>query len=323
MLALVFDGQATLRTNYPIPKPTADEALVAVHLAGICRTDLEILKGYMHFRGVMGHEFVGTVVKGPRRWQKRRVVAEINCFCGQCDLCTSGLSNHCRNRTVLGMQDRDGVFAEYVAVPIRNLHEVPTCLSDEEAVFVEPLAAAFQVTRQVPISQSDEVVILGDGRLGQLVARVLKTRAGKLMLVGKHQAKLEAAEKQGIRTVLVEEFSLDHRADVVVEATGRAEGFALAMQTVRPRGTIVLKSTFSTTGLQPFQMTPLVVDEITVVGSRCGPFPEALTALAADGPEKIDVAAMFTRRFSLRQGLEALGAAGEPENLKVILDVAS
>jgi len=275
MLALIFDGQVRVRSDYPAPKPARGEALIAVRAAGICRTDLEIVKGYMKYTGVMGHEFVGTVVEGPRRWKHKRVVAEINCVCGRCDMCTSGLSNHCRERTVVGIDGRDGVFAEYVALPTANLHEVPEGVGDLDAVFVEPLAAACQVVRQVKIGPSENVVVLGDGRLGQLVVRVLKSHAGELratagkerqhrrdgslLLVGKHPSKLEAAEKQGVQTTQVDEFVPRGRADLVIDATGRPEGLELALRTVRPRGTIVLKSTFAA-GAQ-LDLAPLVIDD--------------------------------------------------------------
>jgi threonine dehydrogenase-like Zn-dependent dehydrogenase len=316
MLALCFDGKVALRTDYPMPSPARGDVLVAVRKAGICATDLEVAKGYMGFRGVMGHEFVGTVAGGSRPWKGRRVVAEINCVCGRCDLCRSGLANHCRNRTVLGMDGRHGCFAEYVAVPARNLHEVPQAVGDAEAVFIEPLAAAFQIARQVTFSPADRVVVLGDGRLAQLVVRVLKGRLKRVVMVGRHAAKLEAAEKQGVQTELVGEFVPSADADVVVEATGKAGGFELAMRTVRPRGRIVLKSTFAAAG--GLNLAPLVVNEITVVGSRCGPFPDAIRALAGG---EVDVSALISAEFPLSDGPAALRAAAAPENLKVLLDV--
>ncbi len=323
MLALVYDKQATLGDDYPAPAAGEGEVIVGVRMAGICRTDLEILKGYMGFGGVMGHEFVGVVVEGPPRWMDKRVVAEINCVCGQCDLCRSGLSNHCRNRTVLGIDGRDGAFAEFIAVPQANLHELPDQITDVEAVFVEPLAAAFQIVRQVEIARPDRVVVLGDGRLGQLAARVLKLHTDNLLLVGKHATKLEAAEKQGIQTALVGDFAADKQADVVVDATGAASGFQLAMQTVRPRGQIVLKSTFAAGSETNF--APLVIDEITVIGSRCGPFSEAIRALAAKDPAVggVDITALVSARYPLRDGLAALAAAGQSDTLKVVLDVSS
>ena len=324
MLALVYDPElrsASIRSDYPTPRPARTEALVRVRMAGICRTDLEILAGYMDFEGVMGHEFVGTVLEGPGKWKNKRVVAEINCVCEKCDMCTSGLSNHCRNRTVLGIDRRDGVFAEYVALPIRNLHEVPESIGDVEAVFVEPLAAAFQVVRQVDADRMENVVVLGDGRLGQLVARVWKMRPGRLVMVGRHAERLEAAEKQGIQTARTDQFVPRGEADLVIDATGTPSGFELAAQTVRPRGTIVLKSTFAEPGR--LNLTPVVVNEVTVVGSRCGPFHEAIRALGAPAgsPDHVDVSALVSRRFALSEGLHALEAAGSSENLKVLLDV--
>ncbi len=316
MLALCFDGKVTLRRDCPRPRPGRSEVLVAVHKAGICATDLEVVRGYMGFRGVMGHEFVGTVVGGSRAWRGKRVVAEINCICGRCDLCRSGLSDHCRNRTVLGIDGRDGCFAEYLVVPTRNLHEVPGRIGDAEAVFVEPLAAAFQVARQVKLSPTDRVVVLGDGRLGQLIVRVLKRSLRRTVMVGRHAAKLEAAEKQGVQTVLEPDFVAGADADVVVDATGSPSGLQLAMRAVRPRGTIVLKSTFA--AAEGLDLAPLVVHEITVVGSRCGPFPAALQALAAG---EVDVSALISAEFPLAEGPAALEAAGDADHLKVLLDV--
>lgn len=316
MLALVFDGSASLRKDYPAPSPRAGEAVVAVRMAGVCRTDLEIVKGYMGFRGVMGHEFVGTVVSGPAQWQGKRVVSEINCVCGQCDMCKRGLSGHCLDRTVIGISGHDGAMAQQIAVPVRNLHEVPANISDEEAVFAEPLAAAFQIVKQVRLGLSDKVVVLGDGRLGQLVARVLKGPVPQLLLVGKHAAKLEAAEKQGIATKLLEEFVPRGQADVVVEATGSVGGLELAMRTVRPRGTIVLKSTIAAEG--GMNLAPLVVNEVTVIGSRCGPFPDALRALARG---EVDVSTLISQILPLSRGPEALEAAADGRNLKVLIDM--
>lgn len=317
MQALVFDGAAAgLRSDWPRPACQAEEALVAVRVAGICRTDLEILKGYMGFRGVMGHEFVGQVVQGPARWVGKRVVAEINCVCGQCDMCCSGLANHCRRRTVLGIDGHDGVFAEFVQVPLRNLHEVPAGVSDDQAVFVEPLAAAFQILRQVSVSESTQVVVLGDGRLGQLCARVLKTRSAQVLMVGKHEAKLAAAEKHGIRTLTRQDYAPARSADIVVDATGSASGFEMAIRACRPRGVIVLKSTFAAdAGLN---LAPVVVDELTVLGSRCGPFADALAALRQ---RQVEVTDLISRRYSLRDGPAALEAAARGDTFKVLIDV--
>lgn len=316
MRALVFDGRASLHMDYPKPRPGKGQALLAVRLAGVCRTDLEILKGYMGFRGVLGHEFVGTVVEGPADWQGRRAAAEINCVCGQCDLCRGGLSSHCRDRTVLGIAGRDGAFADYVVMPVANLHRIPDNVTDEQAVFVEPLAAAFQVVRQVRLEKDAEVIILGDGRLGQLVARVLRNVVRRPILVGKHPEKLQLAEKQGIQTSLVREFVPKANCPVVVDATGTSAGFDLAMKTVRPRGTIVLKSTFAA-GID-LNLAPLVINEVSVIGSRCGPFPDAIAALAAG---TVEVASLISRRFKLDDGVAALAAGADPLNMKVLIEM--
>ena len=316
MLALWFDEEVKLRTDCPAPRPGRNEVLIEVRKAGICATDLEVTKGYMGFRGVMGHEFVGTAVGGSRKWKGRRVVGEINCVCGRCDMCRSGLAGHCRHRTVLGIDGRDGCFAEYVVLPAGNLHEVPGALSDTEAVFVEPLAAAFQIVRQIKLTPRDRVLVLGDGRLGQLVARVLTGRLKHTTMVGRHRGKLDAADKHGVQTVLADEFVPSADADVVIDATGSAEGFGLAMRAVRPRGTIVLKSTFAVDG--GLNLAPLVINEITVIGSRCGPFPVAIRALAGG---EVDVAPLVSGEFPLAEGPAALKAAADPQNLKVLLDV--
>jgi len=316
MLAMCFDGQVVLSSDHPKPRCAHGDVLIEVSKAGICSTDLEVVEGYMGFRGVMGHEFVGKVVGGSRRWRDKRVVGEINCVCRKCDMCRSGLANHCRRRTVLGIDGRDGCFAEYVVLPGRNCHEVPDSVSDSEAVFVEPLAAAFQIIRQVKLTRSDRVVVLGDGRLAQLIVRVLRLHLRRTLMVGRHQAKLDAAEKQGVQAVLEGDFVAGKDADVVVDATGSPSGFELAMRTVRPRGTIVLKSTFAAAG--GMNLAPLVIDEITVVGSRCGPFPEAIAALAGGD---VDVSALISAEFALQDGLAALEAAREPDKIKVLLDV--
>lgn len=316
MRALVYDGRVRLREDWPQPRAGRDEALVAVHKAGICATDLEVAHGYMGFRGVMGHEFVGEVAAGPRRWKGKRVVGEINCVCGRCRMCRGGLANHCLRRTVLGISGRDGCFAEMLAVPLRNLHEVPDGVSDEEATFVEPLAAALQIVRQVKLGARDSVVVLGDGRLGQLIVRVLKGRKlGKLVMVGRHAGKLEAAEKQGVQTAAAADFVPALDADVVVDATGDSLGLELAMRTVRPRGTIVLKSTFAKA--EGINLSPLVVNEVTLMGSRCGPFADAIAALAA---REVDVATLISAEFPLSEGVAALAAAGDGDKFKVLLD---
>ncbi len=314
---LVQDGKVTFERSYPDPIPEQNEVLIRVSRAGVCATDLEIVKGYMGFSGVLGHEFVGNVVKGPRNLVNQRVVGSINCVCGKCDMCLSGLSEHCRKRTVLGIDGRDGAFAEYVRLPARNVHAVPDSITDDQAVFTEPLAAALQITQQIRIEPRDKVLVLGDGRLGLLAIQVLARRGGKgnVALLGKHEEKLTFCEKRGIPGFLLDGMMLKAEWDIVVDCTGSAEGFATACRLVRPRGTLVLKSTFVADG--PLDLAPLVINEVRLIGSRCGPFPEALRALAA---REVDVIELITSRYPLSEGVKALQKAAEPRQIKVLLE---
>jgi threonine dehydrogenase-like Zn-dependent dehydrogenase len=315
MRALVYDGSPRLVHDRPDPTAAAGEVLIRVRLAGVCSTDLEICRGYMGFTGVMGHEFVGEVLRGPDPWPGKRVVGEINCPCGRCPRCRANLGNHCPHRSVLGIAGRDGVLAELTCLPADNLHEVPDNVPDDAAVYVEPLAAGFQVARQVDLGPATRVVVLGDGRLAQLTARALRLSAPDLLLVSKHPAKRQRADDAGIATVNLPDYRPDRSADVVVEATGSPAGLALAMRAVRPRGVIVLKST--TAAGAELNLAPLVVDEITVVGSRCGPFDRALHALAGG---EVRVADLTSETFPLSRAEEALGAARRPDTLKVLVD---
>jgi threonine dehydrogenase-like Zn-dependent dehydrogenase len=319
MKGIVFDGKnISLRNDLPTPVPARDEVLVKVHLAGICRTDLEITEGYMDFTGVMGHEFVGSVAEGPKPWLKKRVVAEINNPCGQCEYCKAGLGNHCPHRTVMGIAGRDGCFAEYLTVPAGNLHAVPDGVPDESAVFTEPLAAALQIPEQIDLHEhcpEGEALVLGDGRLGLLAAMVMRIELHNVLLVGKHENKLQLAAGSEVRTQTVEAYQPEKKFPLVVEATGSPEGFVLAMQSVRPRGTIVLKSTFAAES--GMNLAPVVVDEVTVIGSRCGPFDKALKTLFVG---RIEPARLISKRFSLEDGPAALEAAKDSSNVKVILD---
>jgi len=317
MRAIVFDSSAGVRVveGYPDPVAGAGEALVAVSTVGVCRTDLEILKGYMGFSGVIGHEFVGTVIDGPGEWVSRRVVAEINCSCGSCEFCRRRAANHCPNRTVIGIEGRDGAMAEKITVPVGNLHAVSDEISNDQAVFVEPLAAAMRVGQQVDLTGAG-VVVLGDGRLGQLIARAVHGAAAGVLLVGKHADKLRLAQDRGIETRLLDEFTPDRSADVVIDATGRPGGFQLAVRTVRPLGTVVLKSTVAADS--GMNLAPIVIDEISVVGSRCGPFDAAIEALATG---QVEVADLISRRLELACGVEALEAAADGRNIKVLIDV--
>ncbi len=318
MKALCFDQGLQYTEQYPDPQPSADEVLVAVKLAGICATDLEITRGYMDFKGVIGHEFVGTVEAGPRRWKGKRVVAEINCVCGKCQLCQQGLSNHCRRRTVIGIDGRDGAFADYVAVPERNLHAVPEAVSDEQAVFVEPLAAAYQVIMQCPVEKHMRVAVIGTGRLGLLVGQVLRNSGCNLQMVGRNERTLSFCEKKGIQTRHVSELNPRGDQDLVVDCTGSPEGFDLALRMVRPRGTLVLKSTYAEAA--PVNLAPVVINEINLLGSRCGPFSEAINALAR---QQVDVESMISRQLPLSRGVEAMELAADANHLKVLLKIGA
>lgn len=313
MRALHSDGSALRVTDAATPIANADTAIVRVHLAGVCNTDLELIKGYMGFRGVLGHEFVGTVAEGPASWRGRRVVGEINFACGQCDFCARGLSRHCSTRRVLGILNADGAFADYVALPVANLHAVPDGVPDDAAVFTEPLAAAFEILAQVRIEPGSSCVVLGDGKLGLLVAQVLASTGAHVLAVGKHDDKLAILRRRGIETVALDDWQRA-RADVVVEATGSAGGFALAVAATRPRGTLVLKSTVAERA--PLNLAPLVVDEITVVGSRCGAFEPALQALANG---TVDVRRLIAARYALNDGAEAIRAARSGK-LKILIE---
>lgn len=322
MNALVFDpdkGGLRLDPRHPEPDSRDGDTLVRVRQVGVCSTDLEIVKGYMNFRGVLGHEFVGIVEDSPdKKLIGQRIVGEINCVCGRCDLCMSGLSNHCRNRTVLGIQNHDGCFAELVRLPRANLHELPDDVDDDAAVFVEPLAAAFQIRKQLgsALTSKTWVTVLGDGRLGLLVAQVLHDAGCAIRVVGRHEKKLGLCEKWGVKSRLVSDVRPRHDQDVVVDCTGSAEGFELACAMCRPRGTLVLKSTVADG--KPLNLAPVVVDELTVIGSRCGPFRPAIAALSE---RRVDVHSLVSRRMKLTDGVEAMRIAAAPGVLKVILSM--
>lgn len=317
MRALVFDRSLQLDTDRAAPDLRDGDTLIRVRTAGICSTDLEICKGYMSFAGVLGHEFVGDVVESANdALIGRRVVAEINCVCGTCDRCTRGLGNHCAHRSVVGILNHGGAFAEFVRVPAANCHVVPDGIDDDAAVFVEPLAAAFQILRQVPIDASTRVAVLGDGRLGLLCAQVLRNAGANVRVVGRNVEKLALCERWQIPTTLAAESVAGHDHDVVVDATGSSAGLELAMAMVRPRGTIVLKSTVA--DAKPINLALLVIDEVTVVGSRCGPFDAAIEALAS---RAVDVHSLIHRRFGLADGVEAMDVAGRRGVLKVLLQV--
>lgn len=323
MRALLFDGQKPrLETHRPDPLPKVGEAMIRPLRMGVCSTDLELCKGYMGFRGVLGHEFVGIVErvagKEHRSWIGKRVVGSINCVCGKCDMCQRGLREHCRERTVLGIQGRDGCFAGFFTLPVQNLLEVPANVDDDHAVFVEPLAAAFQVLRQVTIEGRPFITVLGDGRLGLLCSQVLAQANATVRCVGKHVEKLSLCEKWGVKHRLLGEVGLRNDQDIVVDCTGSPSGLDVAMKMVRPRGKIVLKTTTAvTTNAPALDLSPLVINEIQLIGSRCGPFNEALQSLATG---KVDVLSLISRRAKLDAGVEALTLATQPNVIKVLLE---
>jgi len=315
MQAVVFDGDLRVVDDYPEPRPGKNEVLVVVSQAGICATDLEIVRGYLGFQGVLGHEFVGTVVEGPPEILGQRVVGEINCVCHQCDMCRSDLENHCRRRTVLGIMARDGAFAEFLTLPRENLHLVPPELSDDQAVFVEPLAAALQAKRQYEFKSGERVAVLGCGRLGLLVTQVLRPLVRDVRLFARSQSKAGVCRELGLTLDALDEWP-EGVFDVVVDCTGSPDGFASAQRLVKPRGTIILKSTYA--GPTGPNLGPTVINEIRILGSRCGPFPEAIECLRKG---RVRVEPMISGRYPLEKVGEAFAEASRPENVKILLTV--
>lgn len=314
MLALYFDAQPTIK-ELPRPEPGPGEVLVRVHLAGICRTDLEVLKGYHGFEGIMGHEFVGEVAAPEDSpWLGQRVVGEINLGCGACDLCRRGLTGHCRQRRVLGLKDHDGAFAPYLTLPAANLHAVPPEVPEVFAVFTEPLAAALRVLEAAPVSPEARVLVVGDGSLGLQISWVLALNGADVHLAGHHPEHLALARPQGIATYLAADLPAGDY-DIVVEASGSPTGLELALARVRPRGTVVMKSTY--VGRYPLDPAVLVVPEVSLVGCRCGPFAAALRLLR---DRRVDPRPLVDRTFPLARGLEALAWAQRPGVLKVLID---
>ena len=318
MRALVFDGKLAYRDDWPEPAVSSGEALVRVGFAGVCATDLEIARGYMGFKGVMGHEFVGVVEEcADKPLVGRRVVGEINIGCGECGWCSEGLKNHCPRRTVLGILNKDGAFADYLTLPVKNLHVVPDSLSDEEALFAEPVAAAFEVLEQVEAGPGARVCVLGDGRLGLIVAQVLSSTGCDLTVCGRHGEKLSILSEKGIRTAIGVK-GLDKDFDIIVDCTGSPSGLSDALALVRPRGTVVMKTTVAERG--PVDLNCVVIDELTVLGSRCGPFDPAIESLVEG---TVDVRPLITKKFRLEEGASALDYASKKGVLKVIIDVGA
>jgi len=312
------DGQLTLYSGYPRPEVGADDALIRVALAGICSTDLELVKGYAGgFRGVLGHEFVGVVEAvgsaAAAEWVGRRVVGGINLGCRRCAVCLGEGPEHCPNRTTLGIHNKDGVFADYVTLPVVNLLAVPDGVADEEAVFTEPLAAALRIREQIAVRPAARAAVVGPGRLGLLVAQVLALAGTDVTVLGRRAASLELPRQLGLTTGLVDE-AADNSFDLVVEATGNEAGFAHSLRLARPRGTLVLKSTFH--GPATIDLTKLVVSEITVVGSRCGPFAPAVRLLARGA---VQVRPLIEAEYPLADALTAFDHAARPGVRKVLL----
>lgn len=307
------------RDDVPQPEPLAGEALVKVHLAGICGTDLELVRGYYPFHGIPGHEFVGEIVLAPDRPDRigQRVVGEINVACGSCRSCLAAGPTHCENREVLGIKNRNGAFAEYLCLPLKNLMAVPDAVSDDAAVFTELLAAALEIQEQIQVRSTDRVLVLGAGRLGQLIAQTLVPLDCDLTVVARYKNQQALLADRQIDWI--EEHAVRQQAfDIIIEATGSADGLVLARQSVRPRGTIVLKSTYMGNENLQMNFSAVVVDEITLVGSRCGPFAPALDQLQN---RLIDPTVLIAKRYFLHEASAAFKQAAEPGVLKILFRI--
>lgn len=312
MQALRFDKQLSLE-DVSVPEFNSGQALLKIRLAGICNTDLELVKGYMGFSGTLGHEFVAEVVEGATELVGKRVVGEINVACGHCDYCERGIKSHCRNRNTVGIDRHDGAFAEYMTLTTDNLHIVPNHITDTQAVFTEPLAAALEILEQIEITANDRVVVIGAGKLGMLCAQVIHQTDANLSVIVRHEKQANLLKNWGIHPVKREDIK-NSQATIVVDCTGSESGFSDALDIVQPRGTIILKSTYA--GLPSANLTQIAVDEITLIGSRCGPFTKALNYL-----EKglIEVESMVEATYPLSDGLDAMRFASQKGMLKVLL----
>jgi 2-desacetyl-2-hydroxyethyl bacteriochlorophyllide A dehydrogenase len=307
------NNQISLRD---VPQPRKpNEVLIKIYKAGICSTDLELVKGYYPYTGILGHEFVGEVVEADDdSWIGQRVVGEINAVCNECEQCFNGRPTHCENRTVLGIVNRDGIFSEFTTLPIANLHRVPASVPDEMAVFTEPIAAALEIQQQVQVKPTDRVLLVGAGRLGQLIAQILALTGCDLRVVARHKHQQDLLKSRGIRIISEEEIK-PWRWDIVVEATGSPSGFSLARQAIRPRGTLVLKSTYK--GEMNVNFSSIVVDEVNIIGSRCGPFAPALRLMESG---QVDPTILIDSEFSLGDALKAFEHAAETGVLKVLVN---
>lgn len=321
MRALVFNNKLELKQDFEKPTPKENEALIKVKLVGICNTDYEITKGYMGYNGILGHEFVGVVeeINGEdKSLLGKRVVGEINLGCKNCDYCAKGLERHCPNRQTLGIFNKDGCFADYVTLPLSNLLEVNEKINNETAVFVEPLAAALEILEQLHIKPYEKVCVLGDGKLGLITALALNASNVDVTLVGKHQNKLDIAKEQNVKTMLLENLKQEDNKsfDVVVEATGRVSGFETSLSLVKPRGVLVLKSTIATG--KELNLAPIVIDEITVLGSRCGQFAPALRLMEKN---VIDFSKLVSAKLSFDDAILGFEKNKEKNTIKILLEM--
>lgn len=314
MKAVVLSGNKMLIKESDIPKPNSGEALIKVIYAAICNTDIELANGYMDYQGILGHEFVGRVIKSEnKRWLNKRVVGEINLGCGKCAWCLSGDSRHCPDRSVLGILNKNGAMAEYVSLPIKNLHFVPDSLENKSAVFTEPIAAAFEILEQVHIHPNDHILIIGDGKLGQLIARVLYLCNKNILVVGKSKYKLKLLNDLGIQTVLLDKFKYE-QFPLVIEASGNRTGLEMALKCTQPKGKLILKSTIAEkSGLN---LAPIVINEIQLIGSRCGPFEPALSALADN---RIKVGDLISAIFPITEAQKAFEKSQQKDMLKILI----
>ncbi len=319
MAAALFDGRLRYVTDYPVPARRPGWALIKVRTAGICRTDMEIMQGYLGFRGVLGHEFIGVVAESDDpAWIGRRVAGDINAACGCCEWCARGLGRHCPHRTTLGIVNHDGCLADYCVLPLANLLEIPAAIPDERAILIEPLSAACEILEQISVRGEERIVVIGDGRLGILCAWALVTVASEVTLLGHHAGKLALSQWRGIKTALAANFTAPDGADIVVEATGSGQGISEAIQLCRPRGVIVLK----TTAAQPqsINLAPIVINEISLMGSRCGRLGDGLRMMQ-DYPD-MPLSKMITERYPLAEVEDAFTHAVQGDALKVLLDIS-
>lgn len=318
MKALTFNKELKFDNNYQKPTPKAGEVLIKTSMVGICNTDFEITKGYMGYNGILGHEFVGTVVEGDKNWIGKRVVGEINCGCNTCSYCAKGLSRHCPNRQTLGIWQKDGCFCEYFTLPVENLIEIPNNVSDKEAVFTEPIAAAIEIVEQLHIKPCDKVALLGDGKLGLCISLVLNALNINFTHIGKHENKLAISKNAGANVALLKDIKPEQQKsfDVVIEATGSVGGFETSLTLVKPRGVLVLKSTIA--AKEGLNLASVVIDEITILGSRCGQFAPAVRLLAR---KAIDVTPLITEILPFDDAILGFEKNKEKETLKILLEL--